>query len=142
MPGVPEPCTAITPGRSSGATPGTGSSATLAGWTPSFSTSTRPNTPFAQLEDLLDRAEVLRDPPDALREGAPAQVVIDGDVRAAEAVDRLLRVAHHEQVARLGRSVRQSSAPPLLEMRMISSAWIGSVSWNSSTRIREKRRWK
>ena len=65
------------------------------------------------------------------------------DVGPAEPVDRLLRVADHEQVAGRDRRPRptapsrpRSSSGSAAAMRTASSIWIGSVSWNSSSRRR------
>ena len=61
------------------------------------------------------------------------------DVGPPEAVDRLLGVADEEQPARLDLDLvplagpRSSSAAP---SSAAMSTWIGSVSWNSSTRSR------
>ena len=69
-------------------------------------------------------------------------VEVGGDVGAAEPVDRLLRVADHEQRCRPAPRRRPSAswiaaAPPA--MRTASSIWIGSVSWNSSSSSRRYR---
>jgi hypothetical protein len=77
------------------------------------------------------------------RARALADVAVDPDVGAAEPVDRLLRVADDEEAARDGRD----GAPVGLRGRTTassrrSSAWSGSVSWNSSTKMCVKRSWK
>ena len=61
---------------------------------------------------------------------------VAGDVGSAEPVDRLLRVADHEQRARRHVDTTRcrpdgGRSPPAI--RSASSIWIGSVSWNSSS---------
>ena len=78
-------------------------------------------------------AEVGRDLLAAGRGARASDLVVDGDVGAAEAVDRLLGVADDRQPPGPGRSVRQSSpGSSSLVSNSASSAWTGSVSWNSS----------
>ena len=69
----------------------------FAGWIPGCSTNTRSNSSFTQLEDGLGRAEVLLEPLEAAGQRPALDRVVGGDVGAAEAVDRLLRIADDEQ---------------------------------------------
>ena len=72
-----------------------------------------------------------------------AHRLVDADVGAAEAVDRLLRVADHEQLARARAGPRASRVTAGSSAASSSriSACSGSVSWNSSTNRCVKRCW-
>ena len=61
--------------------------------------------------------------------------VVRLDVRAAEPIDRLLRIARRRRASRAAATSASSRAPrcPRPSGRGRTSAWIGSVSWNSST---------
>ena len=89
------------------------------------------------VEHAADRAEVLDELRLAARERAVADRVVDGDVGAAEAVDRLLRVADDGEAAGPRPQLAASPSPgsSSLAMQRAISACTGSVSWNSSTRI-------
>ena len=73
-----------------------------------------------------------------------ADAPIHIDIGAAEAVNRLLRITDDEQLA----GHRRDVFPPRLALiasparSSSSSACSGSVSWNSSTKMRLKRFWK
>ena len=75
---------------------------------------------------------------------AVADALIHVDIGAAEAVNRLLRITDDEQLAGYRRDVFPARLARIVcrESSSSSSAWSGSVSWNSSTKIRLKRFWK
>ena len=94
--------------------------------------------PVHPTEDLLARSEVLHEVLDLARQGPALDRVVDRDVGTAEAVDRLFGVADDEQAP--GLRGHLAPGPSGAQIQVTSSDWIGSVSWNSSTRMRRERR--
>jgi len=60
--------------------------------------------------------------------------LIEGHLRAPEAIDGLLRVTNEEQLAGTGRTARQSSRSGHRREQQQDLGLSGSVSWNSSTK--------
>ena len=75
------------------------SSGTFAGCRPSALLEEPVEGVVDPLDHARDRAEVLDDLAQAVGERAALDLVVDADVGAAEAVDRLLRIADDEQLA-------------------------------------------